>query len=223
MIGIGGQPQIRAADLLGHVGMQHRHPLDVGLVDHGAVPRRSGVLVVTPGEGRLHHDTLRQAGRAVGGIGDEVAGLQGRLHGVAGQRVAPANGAADRLGVRVEQQLGRIEAVAFLRLVRPMDSEPVQLAGTDVGKVGVPDLIGALAKPDSRRFLPVLVVMEETEVHRGGTLREDGEVGSLAVPRGTERGGRAGPDSHEDTARSNTAARAGRRTSRSNRASPVPP
>jgi hypothetical protein len=51
----------------------------------------------------------------------------------------------------------------------------------------MPDLVGALAQRDPGGFLGRLTMVEEAEVHRGGVLGEDGEVGALAVPGGTER------------------------------------
>ena len=47
---------------------------------------------------------------------------------IAEQRVAPLDRAGDRLGVRIEQQLGRIESMTFARRVRPVHPITVKLA-----------------------------------------------------------------------------------------------
>ena len=36
---VAAEPEVRAAKILRHVGMQHRHPLHVALVDDRAIPR----------------------------------------------------------------------------------------------------------------------------------------------------------------------------------------
>ena len=148
---LGGEPGVAAAQVFGHVRVQLREALDVQLVDQRLVPGRARRPVVAPGEGRVDHRRQRGIRRAVavveGQVGLRVAEL------VAEQLVGPAHVAADRLGVRVEHDLVGIEAVPAGGLVRPVDAVAVELAGQDVGQVGVPDLVGVLLQRDPVRLL----------------------------------------------------------------------
>ena len=134
------------------------------------------------------------AAGAVVGIGLEVLARAADLVGE--QRVAPPDRARDRLRVRVDQQLGGVEAIAVLRIVRSVDAIAVELSGAHVGQIAVPDLIGALAQSDRVRFDVVVFVLEQAELDAGRVLGEDREVDALAVPCGTERIRLAGPDAH---------------------------
>ena len=58
-----------------------------------------------------------------------------------------ADVAALRIGV--EQQLVRIEAMALLRLVRPVHAVAVDRAGPRVRQIAVPDLVGVLGQLDA--------------------------------------------------------------------------
>ena len=84
------------------------------------------------------------AARVVLVVGLEV-GVVGAV-GRVGQHVGrvPVDAALDRLGVRVDQQLGRVEAVALLGVVGAVDAVAVALAGADARQVAVPVVRGAL-------------------------------------------------------------------------------
>jgi hypothetical protein len=104
-----------------------------------------------------------------------------------------------------------------------MDSEPVSLARTDIGKVGMPYLITALPELDSLRLDAVLRMFEEAQLDSLSVFREDGEVRSLSVPGGAERCRMTGPDSTQ-ICLSSAALRPGRRKpSEPSRALPAPP
>jgi len=60
----------------------------------------------------------------------------------------PCQGPRDRLGIRVEEELGRIEAVPVLGLVRPVHPVAVQEAGPRLGQVDVPHLVRLLLHAD---------------------------------------------------------------------------
>ena len=126
---------------------------------------------------------------AVALVGDKV---------VAAQRVAedgriPVDPALDRLGVGVEQQLGRVAAVPVVGLVRAVDPEAVALAGPDIGQVAVPAQRGDLGEGDA---LLVALVVEQAEVDAGGDIGEQGEVGAGAVVAGAQGERLSGPESH---------------------------
>jgi hypothetical protein len=46
----------------------------------------------------------------------------------------------------------------------------------------MPDLIGSLFDANSLRFLFLIVMIEETELHCGRVFREQREIDSFAVP-----------------------------------------
>ena len=112
---VGGEAGVGPAQVLAHAGALHREALDVGLVDHRLVPRGAQPAVALPVEARVDDDALRDRVGVVLVVGLEVgvllAGRHVRQH-VAG---VEQDRALDRLGVRVEQQLARVEAVTLAR------------------------------------------------------------------------------------------------------------
>jgi hypothetical protein len=110
--------------------------------------------------------------------------------------VAPLDRPRDRLRVRVDEELRGVEAVALVRVVRPMHAVAVVLAGAHVGQVAVPHLVGALRHADLVRLLRVVRVVEEAQLHPRRVLREEGEVDAFAVPRRAEGVLLSGPHSH---------------------------
>src|SRR4029079_14371157 len=99
--------------------------------------------------------------------------------------------ALDRLRVRVDQQLRRVEALAGLGLVRPLHAGAVARARADARQVAVPVEDRALGQLD-RRFLAAVV--EETKLDALGGLREEREVRAVPVPCRPERERLAGTD-----------------------------
>ncbi len=60
-----GNGRVRTADLPRHLGVEAGQPLDVRLVDHGAVPGDLRGLVAAPVEVAVHHHPLGDPARAV--------------------------------------------------------------------------------------------------------------------------------------------------------------
>ena len=89
---------VGAADLLGHVGVQLREPLDVHLVDHGLLERYARRRVVAPFEAGVGDDAERHGPRRVG-----VVALLWLVHVVAEHCLRPGVLALDRRGVRVQE------------------------------------------------------------------------------------------------------------------------
>ena len=109
----GGEAGIGAAQPRRHVGMAHGEAVHVQLVDHRLVPGHARRPVVAPGEGRVDDAALRHARRIVAAVERQV--LVPVADAVAEMRVAPAQVARRVLGVGIDQQLVRVEAVAVLR------------------------------------------------------------------------------------------------------------
>src|SRR6266511_2608282 len=167
---------------------------DVQLVDDGLVPGPVGPPVVAPGECRVDHLALGHAERAVAVVGGEI--LAPAADAITEMRVAPAQGACDRTGVRIEQQLFRVEAHAGLRIVRPVNAIAIEQPRSRVGEVTMPDLIGLLAQRNAFELAPALGI-EQAELNVLRMLREKPEIDALAVPGGAERIRPARPDRHE--------------------------
>ncbi len=152
------------------------------------LPARRAVLA--PGEGRVHHPALGHESGVVAGIEREVS--LGVADAVAEMGVGPPERAVERLGIRVEQQLVVVEAVAALGLVGPVDPVAVELARAHLGEVGVPDLVGVLGHHHARD-LAVAGLVEQAQLHPLGVLGEQCEVDAHAVPGRPQGIGRAGP------------------------------
>src|ERR1019366_2537928 len=107
--------------------------------------------------------------------------------GHVGQHVgvtSPFHDTLDRLGVGIDQQLGRIEAMSVGGLIASVDAKAVALAGGYPGQVAVPVLC-----PAPRHHDPGLValVAEQAQLHALRVLGEQREVGPIAVPPGSQR------------------------------------
>ena len=175
-----------------HVGMAHRDALDVGLVDDRVLPRHLRQPVVPPLEPVLDDGAERGERRAVARVEAEVLVRVADL--VAEEAVVPPDGAADALGVGVEEDLVRVEAEAFLGAVRAVDAVAVELAGPDAAEVAVPHRPRPLAELDDGARRLVLRAVEEHELDALGALAVEREVDAEAVPRRAERERLAGED-----------------------------
>ncbi len=72
----------------------------------------------------------------------------------------PFEFANDLFGVRVQQQFIVVEAVTGVGRIRPMHAIAIQLAGTCVGQIAVPDLVGIFGERDA--LLLAATVVEQT-------------------------------------------------------------
>ena len=177
-----------------HVRMACREALDVHLVDDRVVPRNPRSLVIAPFEGGIENRGQRRERGAVARVRLQVA--LGMVHSVSVHRVVPAQGAADPLRIRIEDHLGRVEAVPGARVVRAAYPVAVQLPRPDVEQVAVPDEIGPLRQGKTSGLSRRVGAVEEAQLHLLGMLREDREVDTLSVPGRAERVRLAGPDLH---------------------------
>ena len=168
----------RAAQLLRHRRVQLGHAAHVRLVDDGMLPRDLRRAVVAPGEGGVDDPALRHQGRAVPLVERQVVH---RLHLVAEQLRPPFEVAHQRLGVRVDQQLVRVEPVPLLRRVGAVNAVAVYGAGPRVGQEAVPHLVGVLRQLDPLD-LGLAVVVEQAQLHLGRVGGEQGEVHAAPGP-----------------------------------------
>jgi hypothetical protein len=130
--GFAGEAGVGAANGLGHVGHEPGKAFDVGLVNDCLFPGNSrdiGVVALIEGEVFVF-------------VPD----------GVAEEAVVPLQIAANRFGVGIEYDFVGIEPVARFWLVWPMNAQAVELPRLKVGKVAVPDLIGAFGEGNALSF-----------------------------------------------------------------------
>ena len=145
-----GQAGVRAAQLLGNVGVQLGEALHVGLVDDRLVVGHVEPAVALPVEVRAgdHAERHVRAGVLV------VAGLRALLEVVAEDRRVPVDLTVGGLGVGVEQQLGGVAAQPLLRVVGPVHAVAVALPRLHVRQVAVPDVGVHLGDLDARTSAP---------------------------------------------------------------------
>src|SRR5215472_10486376 len=86
-----------------------------------------------------------------------------------------------RLGVGVEQQLVRIEAMAVARVVWAVHAVGIDRARPCLGQIAVPYLVGVLGKFDAFEFGAPRVV-EQAELDLGGVGGEQREIDTKPVP-----------------------------------------
>ena len=77
-------------------------------------------------------------------------------------RLVPLHLTFDGPHIRIEQQLGRITTMSFLRLPRTVHPEAVALAGSKIGQIAVSAKAGYLRKVEPGLF-PVFV--EQAKLH----------------------------------------------------------
>ena len=179
---------IGAALLFGDLRVQLGQAFDVGLVDDRLVVRDTQLAVAVPFEERVDDHAVHRVRRRVG----VVAGV-GVTEFVGEERRIPVDLALDGLGIRVHQELVRVEAVAVLRLVRAVDPVAVLLSGLDLRQVTVPHVAVHFGQLNPRLGQ---VISEEAQLHPLGTFAEQGKVSASAVKGGSQRVRRSGPDFH---------------------------
>ncbi len=122
----GRQAGIGSAKLRPDRGMQLREALDVQFVDDRVLPRRLRPDIVAPGERGVDHAALGHRRCAVARIERQV--FAPAADAISVVRVGPAQRPGHQAGVRVEQQLVRVEPIAALRRVRTVHAVAVELA-----------------------------------------------------------------------------------------------
>ena len=138
--------------------------------------------------GLMHHSARHERGAV-----DIAALIRTFVEFVGKSGLVPPHRPVNRLGVWIEQQLGRIAALAVFRVPGPVHPIGVKLTGFHGRKVTVPAITGHLGQVDARF---IVVVIEQAQFHTLGTLGKQGKVRSRAVINGSQRIGLPGPDFH---------------------------
>ena len=187
------QPGVRPAQRRRDGRVALREALHVRLVDHRPVPRNLRAPVGTPLERCADDDAARRVRRRIAAVTDEVA-VRAASRWTAQERVVPADVATDGPGVRVQEQLRRVEAEAAGRVERAVDPEAVCDARPEVGQVAVEDAVGPLRQLDPGRLAVLVRRVEQAQLRPLGGLAEQRDVDAPAVPCRPEREGAPGPD-----------------------------
>jgi hypothetical protein len=179
---------VGAAHLLGDLRVEHRHALDVGLVDDRLRVVVMGAALCAPVEVRAddhRHEGVVDGVLVVGGVrGVEIVGVQ-RVRG----RHRPVEG----LGVGIEQELRRIAPRPRAGVEGPVDAVAVPLSRSDAREVDVPHVGVDLGHLDSLLSAPVV---EQAQLDAFGDGGEQREVRPRSVEGRAERGGGSRPGLH---------------------------
>jgi hypothetical protein len=181
-----GQPGVRAPQPRRDVGVAHREPAHVQLVDHGVRPRHPRPWLVAPVERLVGDDhRVRDEWRGVVVVTDQVVTQVRHFRPMVPEhRGVVAELAGDRARVRVEEQLGRVVSPPQRGLPRAVHAEAVALAWSHSGHGPVPHVEGDVAQ----RQPPLHTrLVEQAQLHGVGPAAPQGEVGRLGAPAGTQR------------------------------------
>src|SRR5262245_5741054 len=160
-----------------------RQSFDMRLVDDGVFPGRMRPALIAPGEGLVDHHPLRHAARIIAAVEREIAARAAGA--ISEMRIAPDQPPGELLGVRIDQELVRIEAKAALRLMGAVHAVPVKLARANVVEIAVPDVLAALRQGDALALTPALAV-EQAELDLAGIGRKQRKIRPPAIPGGAE-------------------------------------
>jgi hypothetical protein len=186
---------IRTAQLFRNAGLLHREALDVGFVDDGLVPRDTRRAVFPPVEGFVDDDGLGHPRCRISMRRGQV--LVFVVYLVGQDLRPPVDVSVDRLGVGIDEQLDRVEALSLRRPVGTIHSVAVALARTYPREVTMPHEGARLGEGHAQL---ALLVIEETQLHARRLLGEDREVRPPSVPGGAQRVGDSRPDFHSGAA-----------------------
>ena len=134
------QSGVGSPQLLGDVRVPDRKAFNVRFINYRLVRRCPGMPIVAPIKIRIDHHRFRHEGSAVFVIGRTI----GIVEKMGEDRLVPLHLTFDRPRIGIEQQLGRITAMSFLRFPWPVDSKAVALAGPEIGQIAVPAKTGYL-------------------------------------------------------------------------------
>jgi len=129
--------------------------------------------VISPTEGLIYDYTFGLIGCAVPVIFGQVR--LGVSDCIAEESLMPGQNAGNGLGVRITEELGRIEAQAFSGLIGSVYPVAVKLVGPHLRKVYMPDLISLLFYRETN-FTASVQAIEKAQFHSRGVLRKESKV-----------------------------------------------
>ena len=90
-----------------------------------------------------------------------------------------------QLGVRINQQLLGVEAVAAIGIIGAVDAVAMKLSRTQPRQVSVPDLIGAPRQGNTLELTPASRV-EKAKIHASPVRRKEREIDAAPIPIRTQ-------------------------------------
>ena len=178
-----GKAGNRAPQLAGNARMLLTVAAHMHLIEHRLAPGASGRGQAVGAANQTCNPALRHEGCAVAVI-EGMAAL-GMIGLIAEHRVMPPETADQLAGIRVEQQLVRIEAMPVIRRIRAMGPQAIDQTGLRFGKESVKDIAGAAWQVNARDFL-LAGGIEQTQLDALGMMRPDCNVDAVALDMGTE-------------------------------------
>src|SRR5208282_1076299 len=166
-------------------GMQRGHPLHVRLVDDEILPRNCGLAIAIPVVRRIDHHALGHRGRAVAQIQTRRSVDRGRA--ITDHRIVPSRRAIERARIRIEQQLGGVEAMSCRGIVGTADAIAIPLTGPNAAKINVPDVFGALDQRYSRDLVVTNGTAKQAQHRAGRVLGKYRKVHTRAVTGSAKR------------------------------------
>src|SRR4029453_2080665 len=154
------------------------------LVDDGVFPWGMRPPLVAPGEGLIDHHALRHAARIIATVEREITARAAGA--ISEMRIAPDQPPGEPLGIRIEQELVRIETKAMLGFIGTGHAVTVELARADVVKVAVPNVLAAFRQGNTLELPPPMAV-KQAKFDFGGIGRKQRKICPPPVPGSAER------------------------------------
>lgn len=165
-------------------GIQLCETLHMGFVDHCGRPGNDRPVLILPVKlVRIDYPALRRVRRAVPLVEGEILVFVKKI--IREMRLVPLHLAHQFAGIRIDQQLVRIEPTAIRGIVGAVDTVSVKHVGLEAGHIAVPDLMRVFRKLQPRD-LNLAAVLEKAEFDPLSMSREDGEVDAVAVKTRSE-------------------------------------
>ena len=171
---------------------QHAEATNMRLVDYRFRPRYCRRAIIAPSEALIGDDSLHDTWRTVAPVEGKIRAR--RIDAVAVKRIGVAPFAMQTSGIRIEQELVRIEAMTGLRFVGAMGTEAIDQPGPGIGKVTVPDLVGAFRQVVAHDLAPPGRI-EQAELQARGMSGEHRKIDTQTIPRRPQGPGCAGEQS----------------------------
>src|SRR6266481_5974575 len=196
------QSRIGSAKIFRYLRMQHRETFNMQFVNYRLMPWDAQLRIVAPVKVRIDYHALRDERRAVAIIAAQV--FVRMTNRIAKQCIVPAEEPVDRLGVWINQQLGRIETLPAIRIVRPV--HPIAISQARLGplQIDMPAGISLLGNSYSVGLAILAAIVIEAQLHAGRVFAEQRKVNPRPVPVRTLRIGIPGHRSHRTVHRSKT-------------------
>ena len=180
---------VRPLNVGRHVRMPLGEALDVGLIDDRTVQRSARGTVIAPIERGVDYDSLGNSPSVVLRIYRQVRGFfAGEL--ISEDRHGPIDLAGQRARIRVDEELGWVEAIAVIGVLRSRHTIAVALSWADSRQKNMPDKGVDVAQ---LHLCLGARLVEQTEGDSGRGLAEEREVGSADRSNGRPVG-KASPE-----------------------------